>query len=348
MNRRDFITATALSAAVPALLNQAAAAPRKGTAKMKVLVPASTPEEMAILRAAAPTLELVPFQTDEEALELVKTADAVYGFITPELIRAGKSLKWVQQSSAGVEHLMDDAAFVESHIILTNMQRAYAPQIADQALGYLIGFTRGMSHFIRIQPKQDWPQVQTDVVLDELPGKTLLTIGLGGIGSEIARRAAAFGMRVLATDPKVIERPLTVAELHRPEALGSLLPQADIVVSSVPLTKVSRKMLGAREFAMMKPGVLFINVSRGGVVDTDALVAALDSKHVAGAGLDVTDPEPLPKGHPLWTRNVIITPHNAGQSTGVARRRLEVTRENLRRFAAGESLINVVDKSVGY
>jgi D-2-hydroxyacid dehydrogenase (NADP+) len=185
-------------------------------------------------------------------------------------------------------------------------------------------------------------------VLDELMGKTLLVIGLGGIGSEISRRAAAFGMRVLATDPKVLERPLYVEELHRPDRFHSLLPRADVVASAVPLTKASLRMIGAREFGLMKPGVILINVSRGKVVDTDALIAALDRKHVAAAGLDVTDPEPLPKGHPLWSRNVIITPHTAGQSPGGERRRSELFRENLRRFASGEMLVNIVDKKAGY
>ena len=209
--------------------------------------------------------------------------------------------------------------------------------------------SRGAStHFIRANPAQEWNARRPGVVLDELMGKTLLVIGLGGIGSEIARRAHAFGMRVLATDPKVLERPLYVEELRRPDAFHALLPHADVVASAVPLTRQSRGMIASREFAMMKRGVILINVSRGKVVDTDALIAALDSGQVAAAGLDVTDPEPLPKGHPLWSRNVIITPHSAGQSPGGERRRHEVFRENLRRFAAGEMLLNVVDKSVGY
>lgn len=245
-------------------------------------------------------------------------------------------------------HLIEIPELVEGDVILTNMQRVYAPEIADQALGYLLAFSRSLAHFVRAQPSQDWRGSQAGAVLDELAGKTLLVIGLGGIGSEIARRAAAFGMRVVATDPKVLERPLFVEELHRPEAFHALLPKADVVASAVPLTKASRKMIGAREFGMMKPGAILINVSRGGVVDTDALVAALESKQVAAAGLDVTDPEPLPKGHPLWSQNVIITPHTAGQSPGGERRRREVFRENLRRFAAGEMLLNIVDKKAGY
>ena len=154
-------------------------------------------------------------------------------------------------------------------------------------------------------------------------------------------------MRVLATDPKVQERPLFVEELHRPEAFHGLIPRADVVASAVPLTKQSTKMIGAKELGMMKPGVVLINVSRGGVIDTEALVSALDRRHVAAAGLDVTDPEPLPKDHPLWSRNVIITPHTAGQSPegpaaarGVLRKPAPV--------CGGETLLNVVDKKVGY
>lgn len=352
MNRRNFLTTAAAGAALPTLAAStvalAGAGSSSSSAKLKVLLPATPPELLAELAAVAPQADLVICRNQREALEQVANADACYGFVTPELIRAGKSLKWVQQGSAGVEHLMEIPELVDSSIVLTNMQRAYAPEIADQALGYLLAFTRGFSFFVRNLSDQKWGYDRKELVLDELPGKTMVIIGQGGIGSEIARRAAAFGMRILATDAKLLECPLTLAELHRPEALPSLLPQADVVVSAVPLTKVSRGMLGAKEFALMKPGVIFINVSRGKIVQTDALVAALDSGHVSAAGLDVTDPEPLPKGHPLWSRNVIITPHNAGHSTKVAQRRHNVLRENLRRFAAGEMLVNIVDKKVGY
>ena len=344
MNRRNFITAsTALATLAPTTVAQA-----KSTKRLKVIIPTTNPEQLSELQAAAPGVELVQCRNEGEAVERVADADASYGFITPRIIRAGKSLKWVQQSSAGVEHLMKIPELVQSDIILTNMQRAYAPEIADQAIGYLLAFTRGLAHFVRTQPSQEWRASGPGVVLDELMGKTLLVVGLGGIGSEIARRAAAFGMRVVATDPKVRERPLYVDELHKPSAFHSLLPRADVVASAVPLTNASRKMIGAEEFGIMKRGVILINVSRGGVVDTEALVSALDNKQVAAAGLDVTDPEPLPKGHPLWTRNVIITPHSAGQSPGGERRRHEVLLENLRRFAAREMLLNIVDKTVGY
>jgi phosphoglycerate dehydrogenase-like enzyme len=344
MNRRNFLAASAAVATLaPTTTSQAQAAKH-----LKVIIPVMSPEQLSELQAAAPGVELVQCSSEDEAVERVVDADASYGFISRRLIRAGKSLRWVQQSSAGVEHLIEIPELVEGAIVLTNMQRMYGPEIADQAMGYLLAFTRDLGHFVRAQSNHQRSTRRDGFVFEELAGKTLLVIGLGGIGSEIARRAYAFGMRVVSTDPKVMERPLFVEELHRPDAFHTLLPRADVVASAVPLTKASRKMIGAREFAMMKPGTILINVSRGGVVDTDALIAALDSRRIAAAGLDVTDPEPLPEGHPLWSRNVIITPHTAGQSPGGERRRHELFRENLRRFASGEMLLNVVDKKVGY
>ncbi len=344
MKRRTFLTASATVAA----LASTTVAPARTTKRLKVILPTTSLEPLSDLQAAAPEVELVQCQNEDEAVERVVDADASYGFISSRIVRAGKSLKWVQQPSAGVEHLMEIPELVRSDIIVTNMQRVYGPEIADQAIGYLLAFTRSLAHFVRTQPGQEWRSSGPGVVLDELMGKTLLVIGLGGIGSEIARRAAAFGMRVLATDPKVLERPTYVEELHKPAAFHALLPRADVVASAVPLTNASRRMIGAKEFAMMKRGVILINVSRGGVVDTQALIDAMDRKQVAAAGLDVTDPEPLPKGHALWSRNVIITPHGAGQSPGGERRRHEILCENLRRFASGEMLLNIVDKRVGY
>jgi phosphoglycerate dehydrogenase-like enzyme len=350
MNRRHFLANSAAVATLAAAQTAGAQAPTpgSGSGRVKVLIPSTPDEQLAELKAAAPNAELVVCQNEAEALRNVEGASASYGFITRGLIRAGKNLRWVQQPSAGVEQLMEIPDLVESPIVLTNMQRVFGPPIADQALGYLLAFTRSLAHFVQVQPNQEWRTRQPGVVLDELQGKTLLVIALGGIGSELARRAAAFGMRVVATDPKVWEKPLFVAELHKPDAFHRLLPQADVVASAVPLTPQTRGMIGEREIGMMKPGVVLINVSRGRVIDTDAMVRALQSKHLAAAGLDVTDPEPLTKGHALWSQNVIITPHSAGQSPGTDRRRHEVFRENLGRFARGEMLINVVDKKVGY
>ncbi|WP_337177104.1 D-2-hydroxyacid dehydrogenase [Paludisphaera sp.] len=347
MNRRSFLAAASAAAPVVAALPEGIAAEAEGP--LKVVVPRLRPEEMSDLQSAAPGVELVVCGSEDEAAAAVVDAQGVYALLTPKVLRAGaKSLRWAQNASAGVEHLMGIPELVDGPIVLTNMARAFAPEIADQALGYLLAFTRDLPHYIATTAEKRWGDRRRGVVFDELAGKTMLVVGLGGIGTEIARRAYGFGVRVIATDPKVWERPLFVDELRRPDAFHELLPKADIVASAVPLTRESTGMIGPREFGMMKEGTILVNVSRGKVVDTDALIAALDSGQVAAAGLDVTDPEPLPDGHPLWSRNVIITPHTAGQSPGGDRRRHAILRENLRRFAAGEALLNVVDKRVGY
>jgi phosphoglycerate dehydrogenase-like enzyme len=166
---------------------------------------------------------------------------------------------------------------------------------------------------------------------------------------QIAQRAHAFGMRVIGVDPKDIPYTFFISKAVPPDRLDSVLPQADVVFVSAPLTPHSENLMGARQFDLMKPNSYFIVVSRGRLYDTDALVTALDSKRLAGAGLDVTNPEPLPPGHRLWKfDNVLITPHIAGSSDGVQERRMELLKENLRRFVGGEPLLNVVDKQKGY
>jgi phosphoglycerate dehydrogenase-like enzyme len=356
MRRRHFLTGGASLAVTLAGAETETAAvasarfvsSRSGrTETLKVLVPEMTPEELADLRGVGPEVELIVCKDEREALLHAPEAAASYGFITSEIIKAGQKLRWVQQVSAGVEGLMSFSELIDRPIVLTNNQRSYAPEIADQAIGYLLCFTRGLRHFINAHSRQEWHRPPA-LVLDELEGKTMLVIALGGIGSQIARRAFGFGMSVLATDPKVREKPQYVAELHKPESLNRLLPRADVVVSAVPLTPATKGLLGTPEFDLMKRGVILLNVSRGKVVDTQALVRALETRKVAGAGLDVTDPEPLPHGHPLWNQNVIITPHSAGQSPGGYRRAHELFRENLRRFARGEMLLNIVDKKAGY
>ncbi|HEU4752899.1 MAG TPA: D-2-hydroxyacid dehydrogenase [Armatimonadota bacterium] len=344
MDRRTFITGAAGAAALAA---------GRGTAaqkRLKVLIPAMSPEQIADLKATAPNVELIVCKNTDEALAQVADADGVYGLITPEIIRAGKKLKWVQTGSAGVENYVTIPELVNSDIVLTNMQKMFGPQISDHAMGFLLSFTRSLPYFLQLQAREEWgrpPQAPLPV-MDELQDKTMQIIGLGGIGSNIARRAHGFGMHVLATDPKVAAKPDYVDELHLPDAFHRLLPRADVLVSAVPLTPQTRGMVGEREFGMMKKGVIFINMSRGKVVNTDALVQALESKKLAAAGLDVTDPEPLPKGHPLWKQNVVITPHCSNQSPAGRERIYRMFRENLRRFGSQESLLNIVDKKAGY
>jgi phosphoglycerate dehydrogenase-like enzyme len=182
-----------------------------------------------------------------------------------------------------------------------------------------------------------------------LHGKTMLVIGLGGVGTAISKRAQAFGMQVMAVDPKEMERPAFVFSLHKPTQLMELLPKADLVVLACPLTADTRGLIGEAQLKAMKKSAYLINIARGGIVQTPALVEALERKQIAGAGMDVTDPEPLPATHALRTMpNVVLSPHVGGQSADARDRQWRLLRENLRRFAAGERLLCVVDKQKGY
>ena len=180
-------------------------------------------------------------------------------------------------------------------------------------------------------------------------GTTAVIIGVGGIGSQIAQRAHGFGMKVIGVDIRDIPAGDTVQRVVPPDMLDSVLPVADVVFVSVPHTKKSERMMGAHEFELMKQGSYFIAMSRGKIYDHAALVKALDSKRLAGAGLDVTDPEPLPNGDPLWKfPNVVITPHTSGGSDNLQARLDYLVKENIKRFGAGLPLLNVVDKKEGF
>jgi phosphoglycerate dehydrogenase-like enzyme len=214
-------------------------------------------------------------------------------------------------------------------------------------MAMLLALSRGLRRALTNGESGKWRPMSFEPI--ELRGKTALIVGLGGIGTQIAERAAAFGMCVLALDPEDKPYLRAVEEVLKPDRLHDSLPRADVIFISAPLTASTKGLIGAKEIALLKKGCYVINVSRGELIVTDALVQALAEGRLAGAGLDVTDPEPLPAGHPLLAfQNVIITPHIAGVSDQVLRRRVDLVKENIRRFANGLPLINVVDKRKGY
>lgn len=315
-----------------------------------VVVRAESAERLAWLQAGAGPVRLLGAATDAEALALVPGARGLVGFCSAELLAAAPQLHWIQLYSAGAENCLAVPAVHQRPLLLTNMQRVSGPEIAEHALGMLLSFTRGLHGYARAQAEGRWDPARVPMPERwELSGRTLLVVGLGGIGSQVARRARAMGMRVVAVRASGRPGPAYVDEVATPDRLLELAGRADAIVNAAPYTAATDSLFDAAFFARMQPSAYFINVGRGASVVTDDLVAALRRHELAGAGLDVTEPEPLPPDHPLWQLpNVIITPHVAAGSDRVRQRLFEVVRENLRRYGAGEPLLSVVDPERGY
>jgi len=300
------------------------------------------------LRRVAPGVEFVAIGNASSAAELAD-ADAMIGFCYPQILAASRSIQWVQTMMAGVEQCVAIPAIRERNILLTNMQRVAGPVIAEHTIAMVLAFSRGLDLLIPAQAKGQWLKGEVPRRMSVIDGKTLLVVGLGGIGGEIAKRAHALGMKVIATRASGRTGPDYVSYVGLPDEMPKLAADADFIVNATPLTPETRGIFNAALFGKMKPTAYFINVARGGSVVTDDLVAALRSGKIAGAGLDVTDPEPLPPQHPLWTApNVIITPHVSSDSELGDDGEVAVIKENVRRYVAGEKMLSVVDTAKGY
>jgi phosphoglycerate dehydrogenase-like enzyme len=306
--------------------------------------------DAAAIKGVAPDAEVTMLEFGDFANPALQTADVVFGWCSDALIAATPRLRWLQHYAAGVENCVKIEALAERKILLTNMQKASSPAIAEHAIAMMFALARRFPEYLAYQQSGEWRRGEQDRSNHyELAGKTMLVYGLGGIGTEIARRAAALGMQVIAIRNSSRTGPEFVAQVGLPEDLLAFAGRADVIANAAPLTPATRGALGDAFFAVLKPTALFINVGRGATVDTDALVAALKSGKLAGAGLDVTDPEPLPSGHALWTMpNVLITPHVAGVSDNDYRRYRAIIVENLNRYQAGGKMLNVVDLERGY
>ena len=351
LNRRELLT-TAGAAAVGLAVAEASAAAAAATPASAAptergpWLPMSIFSRVKLTDDALERVRAVSPQVTIGRDVAIADADVIFGGIggADELEKA-KKLRWVQCPSAGVEHYPLEQ-MIERDIVLTNAQGCYAPEIAEHAFGLLFALTRGIAAHAR---QGKWGYEPEPV---ELRGMTMGIIGLGGIGREVARRAKAMDMKVLAVDaePLYAERFAMVDEVRLvDDGLIDLLKRSDVVVSCAPHTPRSRGMLGPEQFAAMKKGSYFINVSRGKIVKTDAMLEALRSGHLAGVGLDVTDPEPLPEGHALWHEPAaIVTSHIAGRSQLSWGRVQNVFCENVLRAARGLPLLNVVDKRKGY
>jgi phosphoglycerate dehydrogenase-like enzyme len=303
------------------------------------------------LQATAPDVQFVVTDTIEAAIAQARDADAIIGWCDATLLQAGPRIRWIQFLYAGVESCVSVPSVRDGTVLLTNMQRVQAPIIAEHATAMVLSLARGLDLAVAQQPAKAWrPEALLGSGrLRTVKGKTMLVAGLGGIGTEVAQRAHALGMRVVATRASGRDGPGFVSYVGSPDELAKLVAEADVIVDALPLTPATRATFDARLFERVKRGALFVNVGRGATVVTSALIDALHSGALGGAAFDVTDPEPLPPGHPLWQApNVIITPHISSESELGVTRVWEIVRENLRRYVAGNPMLSEVDVGRGY
>lgn len=312
-----------------------------------VLCYPATDLHKAQIAAAAPGCELVDAGQERVAVEAIE-ADIFGGHAKvpvdwDAVVKRGR-LRWIQSSAAGLDWCLVPSV-IDSPIPVCNASGLFANQVGEQTLALLLGLLRGLPTFFRQQQAKDFTRRPTG----DLHGKTVGIIGLGGNGKRLAELLAPFRCRILATDWLPREAPPGVEAVYGADRLNDVLPLVDILILCVPLNGHTRGMIAAKELARMKRGAILINVARGPVVVEKDLVAALQSGHLAGAGLDVTEVEPLPQESPLWSMpNVIITPHVGAQAASRNDDATALFCDNLRRYFAGQPLRNVVDKRLGF
>ena len=302
-----------------------------------------------------------------EVLQQVRDADVYMGYGIPaQVVRAGACLRWVHSGAAGVGASLTQE-MLESGVVFTNSAKVHADPIAETVLGMILHFTRGFDLAAQARPRWDTSAFyDAGAPLTELSRSTVGVVGFGGIGVAVARRVAALGARVIALrrgpggagevalggvtrDGGVGATVGWATVLAGRSGLAELLESSDYVVLAAPGTRETENLIGRDAFERMKRSAVLINVSRGALVDEQALLEALTSGRLRGAGLDVFRAEPLPDGHPLWSLpNVLITPHVSAVTRGFWEREVALITENLRRFRAREPLLNQVDKRAGY
>lgn len=279
--------------------------------------------------------------------KMVEEADIIIGNIDPDLLEYAKNLEWLQLNSAGADAYVKKGVLPEE-VVLTNATGAYGPGVAEHMLAVLFSIQKKLHLYRDNQNQCEW---QDEGEVMSLRGGCALIVGLGDIGLYFARLLRNFGYRVIGIKRRPGQVPQGVDELYTMEHLDELLPEADVIFSVLPETKATKNIFNAKRFREMKNSAVFLNAGRGSAVNTEDLCQALIAGEIYGAGLDVTDPEPLPSQHKLWNmKNVVITPHISGDFHHPATlyRIVDIAAGNLKRYCAGEPLMNVVDRETGY
>lgn len=347
MTRRGFVVASAAVTAVQAGLAQSSEPLRIVT-----MVEFDDNEKKLLLAAAGDRkIEMILARGRDDLRAKLPQAEVLYGEIRASEMDYAPKLKWIQAAGAGMEGF--DKKVLASPITVTNMARIFAPGIAETAFGLLLSITRGIGTYYMPQfARREWKPVGTIKSPDhiELAGRTMGIVGMGGIGTEIAKRAYyGFGMKVYATDAKPMPKPDFVEILREPGWFPEMARQVDVLVSAAPLTEKTQKMFNESIFRSMKQGAIFLAMSRGGLFDDMALVKVLKEGHLRGAGLDVFPVEPIPPTHPIFEcSNVVMTPHTSGWGVERQTRLVAHFAENIRRYSLGLPMLAVVDKATGY
>jgi phosphoglycerate dehydrogenase-like enzyme len=308
-----------------------------------------TTEQEEMIGRMAPDWEIHYGRTSDIDQEVYRRAEIVCGWngdAARECLKPESKLRWVQTWSAGVDKLPLDA-FRRKGILLTDAGGVHPAPVAETTLALMLGLTRGIHHAVRDQAAARWGKPPA---LPEMHGKTAVIVGAGSIGARIGELAKAFGMRTLGVRRSDGAVP-GIDAMYKLEQLDEALAESDYVVNVLPGTDATHHLFNADRFAHMKSNALFINVGRGSSVDTESLVAALQSGTIAGAGLDVFEEEPLPPEHPLWKLdNVILTPHTAGQTDQLKARVAALFADNLARYLSDgpAAMRNLVDYDTGY
>jgi phosphoglycerate dehydrogenase-like enzyme len=323
---------------------------RTTVTKIVIAAPQRDAQRVAEISARHPGTELVIAANRDQVLDLIGDADGLFGAVNAMEFAAAEQIRWIQAGSAGVEWLWNVPALqARDDVTVTNMRSAHAATIADHCFAMLLYFTRGLEDLIAAQGREEWVRGQLGGKLQSLSGRTLGIVGFGNIGRAIGRRGVGFDMKVLAVDAHPGKPGDGVEEVWPLSRLDEMCQALDVLAISAPITPQTRGMIGPAQIGMLKKGSHVMVMSRGNIVDEPALIAALKSGQIAGAGLDVTHEEPLPAGDPLWKApNCIVTPHTSAASTVTTNLVWKIFEENLGRFERGEPLMNVVDKSLGY
>lgn len=303
------------------------------------------PQHVRLLRESAPDAEFLFASPEQVSRDQAEWADVIIGNLKPSLLKESKRLRLMQLNSAGTDGYI--GALPEG-AALTNASGAYGLAISEHMLGMMLMLLKHLHQYRDNQKHNLWKDMGN---VSSVEGTRVLVVGLGDIGGDFARKAHALGAYTIGIRRTLSDKPDYLDELHQLDQLDNLLPDADVVALSLPGTPQTQNLFSKERIARMKRGAILLNVGRGSAVDTEALCDAVLEGRLGGAGLDVTQPEPLPADHRMWgIENILITPHISGnyhlQQTHD--RIVQIAAENIRRLIKGEEFINIVDFSTGY